>query len=212
MDNRHIRRFQGKYIWDSFGEVCAEVLHPLKQVDSSRKVEDNKECLAISQNKLPEKKYDPGSFTIPSVIGDLTISDALADLGASINIMLYNLSAKLGLGETKPTRMSIQLADRTIKYPRDIVENVLIKVDKFIFSVDFVILDMDGESSVLLILGRPFLATSRAILDVCDGKLELRIGDETVTFDLNNSMKQSLDHDNVVYFINVLDDVVETQL
>eukprot|EP00257_Ricinus_communis_P017103 XP_015575461.1 uncharacterized protein LOC107261349 [Ricinus communis] len=75
-------------------------------------------------NKLPEKKHDPGTFTILCVIGDLTISDALADLGPSINVMSYNLFAKLGLREPKPTRMSIQLADKSVKYPKGIVENL----------------------------------------------------------------------------------------
>ncbi|XP_048231755.1 uncharacterized protein LOC125370421 [Ricinus communis] len=188
----------------------------LKEILSNkRKFKDlfvtlNEECSAIFQNKLPEKKHNPRSFTIPYVIGDLTISDALADLGASINVMPYNLFAKLGLGETELTRMSIELADRLVKHPRGIVENVLVKVDKFIFPVDFVILDVDGKSSVPLILGRPFLTTSRAIIDVCDGKLELRVEDETVTFDLNNSMKQSLDHDDAVYSNNIIDNVVET--
>ncbi|XP_015572749.1 uncharacterized protein LOC107260988 [Ricinus communis] len=172
----------------------------------------NEECSAIFQNKLPKKQRDPMSFTIPYVIGNLTISDALADLGASIDIMSYNLFAKLGLGETKSTRMNIQLADRSVKYPKGIVENVLVKVDKFIFLVDFVILDMDGEISVSLILGKHLLAISKAIIDVCDGELELKVGDKTVTLNLNNSMKQSLDHDDVVYSINVLNDVVETQL
>ncbi|XP_048229379.1 uncharacterized protein LOC125369937 [Ricinus communis] len=181
----------------------------LKEILSNkRKFEDlafvmlNEECSAIFQNKLSKKKYDRGSFTIPCIIGDLTISDALAYLRASINVLSYNLFAKLGLAEIKPTRMSIQLVDRSVKYPRGVVENVLVKVDKFIFPIDFVILDMDGESSVILIPGRPFLATSRAIINVCHGKLELRVEDETVTFDLNN----------VVYSINILDDVVETQL
>ncbi|XP_048228790.1 uncharacterized protein LOC125369768 [Ricinus communis] len=129
----------------------------------------NGECSVILQNKLPEKKRDPGSFNVPCVFGNLPISNSLADLGASINLMPYSLFTKLGL-------------------------------------VDFMIMDMDSESNVLLILGRPFLATSRAIIDVCDGKLELREGDETVTFDFNNSMRQSLDHD-VVFSVDLLDDV-----
>ncbi|XP_048234382.1 uncharacterized protein LOC107261349 [Ricinus communis] len=172
-----------------YAKFLKEILSNKRKFEDLASVTLNKECLVIFQNKLPEKKHDPGTFTILCVIGDLTISDALADLGPSINVMSYNLFAKLGLREPKPTRMSIQLADKSVKYPKGIVENVLVKVDKFIFPVDFVILDMDGESSVPLILGRPFLVTSRAIIDVCDGKLELRVGDETVTFDLNNSMK-----------------------
>ncbi|XP_048228276.1 uncharacterized protein LOC125369548 [Ricinus communis] len=172
----------------------------------------NEECSIIFQNKLPEKRHDSGNFTISCVIVNLSIDDALADLGASNNVMSHSLFAKLGLGETKPTRMSIQLVDKSVKYLRSIVENVLVKVNKFLLPVYFVILDMDDESSVPLILGRHFLATSRAMIDFYDGKLKLRVGDETVTFDLNNSIRQSLDHDNVVYAINVFDDAIETQL
>ncbi|XP_048235679.1 uncharacterized protein LOC125371190 [Ricinus communis] len=128
----------------------------LKEILSNkRKFEDlafvmlNEEYSMIFQNKLLEKQHDPGSFTIPYVIGDLTISDALANLGASINVIPSNLFAKLGLGETKSTRISIQLDDRSIKYPRGVVENVLVKVDKFIFSIDFVILDMDDHDDAM---------------------------------------------------------------
>ena len=82
-----------------------------------------------------------------------------------------SLFDKLGLTESRPTRMSIQLADRSVKYPRGIVKDVLVKVDKFIFLVDFVVMDIEGEGNVPLILGRPFLATARAIIDVGDEKL-----------------------------------------
>ncbi|XP_048235665.1 uncharacterized protein LOC125371177 [Ricinus communis] len=120
----------------------------LKEVFSNkRKFKDlafmtlKEECSVIFQKMLPEKKHNPGSFTIPYVIGDLTICEALVDLGATINVMPYNLFAKLGLEETKPTTMSIQLIDSSAKYPRGVAENVLIKVDKFIFPVHFVILN-----------------------------------------------------------------------
>ncbi|XP_048228290.1 uncharacterized protein LOC107262407 [Ricinus communis] len=183
----------------------------------NRKLEDlaivtlNEECSAILQNKLLEKR-GPWSFTIPCVIGDLTISNALADLGARINLMSYNLFTKLGLGEMKPIRISIELVDRTVKYSRGTVEDVLVKVGKFIFPIDFMIMDMDGESNIPLILGRPFLAMSRAIIDVCDGKIKLMVGDEIVTFDLNNSMRQSLDHDDTIFSVDLLDDVIDIQL
>ncbi|XP_048229359.1 uncharacterized protein LOC107262498 [Ricinus communis] len=173
-----------------------------KIMSNKRRLEDlglvtlNEECSTILQNKLPVKRRDPRSFIIPCVIGELPISGALADLGASINLMPTSLFDKLGLSEPKPTRMSIQFADRTIKIPRGIVEDVLVKVDKFIFPVDFIVMDMEGESVVPLILGRPFLATSRAIIDVCKGKLQLRVDDETITFDLATSMRHSLDYDD----------------
>ncbi|XP_048228297.1 uncharacterized protein LOC125369564 [Ricinus communis] len=128
-----------------YAKFLKEILSNKRKFEDLACVTLNEECTVIFQNKLPKKRHDSRNFTIPCVIGNLSIDDALADLGASNNAMSYSLFAKLGLGETKPTRMSIQLADRSIKYPRGIVENVLVKVNKFLFPVDFVILDMDGD-------------------------------------------------------------------
>ncbi|XP_048228256.1 uncharacterized protein LOC125369530 [Ricinus communis] len=194
-----------------YAKFLKKILSNKKKLENLVIVTLNEECSAVLKNKLLEKKRNPKIFIVPCVIGDLT-SNALADLGASINFMSYSLFTKLGLSETKPTRMSIQLADRTVKHPRGIIEYVLVKIEKFISPVDFVIMDMDGESNVPLILARCFLATSRAIIHVCDGELELRVGDETVTFHLNSSMRQSLDHDVTVFSIDLLDDVIDTQL
>ncbi|XP_076924956.1 uncharacterized protein LOC143587593 [Bidens hawaiensis] len=151
---------------------------------------------------------DPGGFTIPCLIGNLSVSNALADLGASINLIPYVVFAKLGIGEPKPTRMSIQLADRSIKYTQGIVKNMLVKIDKFVFPVDFVILDMEEDKSVPLILGRPFLATAKAIIDVCIGKLTLRVNDEAITFDIGKSMQYPQQHDDTLYCVDIIDSVV----
>ncbi|KAL5575067.1 hypothetical protein UlMin_016766 [Ulmus minor] len=113
----------------------------------------------------------------------------LCDLGASINLMPLSVFRKLGLGEVKPTLISLQLADRSVKYPRGVIEDVLIKVDKFIFPADFVVLDMEEDREIPLILGRPFLATGRTLIDVQQGKLILRVQDEQVTFDVFEAMK-----------------------
>ncbi|XP_048228296.1 uncharacterized protein LOC125369563 [Ricinus communis] len=172
-----------------YAKFLKEILSNKRMLEDLGQVVLNEECSAILQNKLPLKRRDLRSFTVPCVIGDLPISGALADLGASINLMPTSLFAKLGLHEPKPTRMGIQLADRTVKILRGIVEDVLVKVDKFIFPVDFVVMDMESEIIVPLILGRPFLATSRAVIDVSDGKLKLRVDDETITFDLATSMR-----------------------
>ncbi|XP_076930557.1 uncharacterized protein LOC143595421 [Bidens hawaiensis] len=137
------------------------------------------------------------------LIGSLSVSNVLADLGASINLMPYSVFGKLDLGEPKPTRMSIQLADRSVKYPRGIVENMLVKIDKFVFPVDFVILDMDEDKNVPLILGRRFLATARALIDVCTSRLTFRVEDEKVTFDIGRSMCHPHDHDDVLYIDTV---------
>ncbi|XP_075479313.1 uncharacterized protein LOC142520196 [Primulina tabacum] len=132
---------------------------------------------------------------------------ALCDLGASINLMPLSVLRKLGLGEPKPTRMSLQLADRSVKYPRGLIEDVLVKVDKFIFPVDFVVLDMEEDIEMPLILGRPFLATGKALIDVQEGKLRLRVGEEEITFDVFNAFKHTLHSDNC-YRIDAVDALV----
>ncbi|XP_075499743.1 uncharacterized protein LOC142538271 [Primulina tabacum] len=149
------------------------------------------ECSAILQKKLPQKLKDPGSFTIPCFIGGSKCSKALCDLGASINLMPFSIYRELELGEVKPTTVTLQLADRSLTYPRGIVEDVLVKVDKFIFPADFVILDMEEDHDAPLIFGRPFLATGRALIDVHKGELTLRVGGEAVVFNIYHAMKES---------------------
>ncbi|GJU31926.1 DNA-directed DNA polymerase [Tanacetum coccineum] len=168
----------------------------------------NEKCSTVLLNKLPLKEKHPGSFTITCDIGHLHINNALADLGASISLMPYMMYEKLGLGEPKPTRMSLELADRSIQYPRGIVENVLIKIDKFILPIDFVILDMREESRILIILGRLFLATARALIDVFNKKTKLRVGDEDVIFDVDQSIKRPLNKDDKCYGIDDLDKTI----
>ncbi|XP_076953927.1 uncharacterized protein LOC143628152 [Bidens hawaiensis] len=124
------------------------------------------DCSAVVLNRVPEKLSDPGVFTIPVLFGSDAMSHALADLGASINLMPYSLYEKLELGELTPTRMSLSLADRSVKYPRGIIENLLVKADKFVFPVDFVVFDMEADEKVPIILGRPFLRTAKALIDV----------------------------------------------
>ncbi|XP_050277918.1 uncharacterized protein LOC126719404 [Quercus robur] len=164
-------------------------------ISKKRKLEEHEivmlteESSAILQKKLPPKLKDPGSFTIPCTIGKFYFDRALCDLRASINLMPLSVFRKLGLGEVKPTTISLQLADRSIKYPRGVIEDVLVKVDKFIFSADFIVLDMDEDEEIPLILGRPFLATGRTLIDVQQGKLVLRVREDEVTFDVFKPMK-----------------------
>ncbi|XP_021980186.1 uncharacterized protein LOC110876319 [Helianthus annuus] len=122
-----------------YAKFLKDLLTNKKKLEDLSTVTLSEECSAVLQNKLPKKVSDPSSFTIPCLIGNLTVSNALADLGASINLMPYSIFAKLNLGEPSPARMSLQLADRSVKFPRGIVENMLVKVDKFVFPVDFVI-------------------------------------------------------------------------
>ncbi|XP_073283453.1 uncharacterized protein [Primulina huaijiensis] len=114
---------------------------------------------------------------------------------------------KLGLGEPKPTRMSLQLADKSVKYPRGVVEDVLVKVDKFTFPADFVVLDMEEDIEMPLILGRPFLAIGNALIDVQEGKLRLRVGEEEITYDVFNALKHTL-HSDSCFRIDAFDSLV----
>ncbi|XP_073277653.1 uncharacterized protein [Primulina huaijiensis] len=136
------------------------------------------------------------------------LKDILTKKSASINLMPYSCFEKLGIEEVKPITISLQLADRSIKYPRGVIEDVLVKVDKFIFSVDFVVLDMEEDREIPLILGRPFLATGRALIDVQKGELDLRLNDEKVTFNVFRSMKYPVGSSDC-YRIDAIDDIVE---
>ncbi|XP_035837803.1 uncharacterized protein LOC118485606 [Helianthus annuus] len=167
-----------------YAKFLKDILSNKQKLEDMSCVVMNESYYAILQNRLPTKMGDPGSFTLPCLIGNMSVSHALADLGASINLMPYKVFTKLDLGEPSPTHMSIRLTDRSIKYPCGFVENMLVKIDKFVFPVDFVILDMDKDSRVPLILGRPFLNTARTIVDVAAGQITLRVNDEHVTFDI----------------------------
>ncbi|GKD79549.1 DNA-directed DNA polymerase [Tanacetum coccineum] len=171
----------------------------------------NKRCSAVLLNKLPSKEKDPGSFTIPYDIGHLHNNNALADLGASISLMPYTMYEKLGLRDPKPTRMSLELADRSIQYPRGIAENVLIKIDKFVLPVDFVILDMREDTSILIILRRPFLAIARAMIDVFNKKITLRVWNEEVIFNIDQSIKRPPVKDDECYGIDYLDTTIHSK-
>ena len=151
---------------------------------------------ALIQSKYPVKYKDPGSPTIPVNIGGNCINKALLDLGASVNLMPYSVYMQLGLGELKPTTITLSLADRSVKIPKGIVEDVLVKINKFYYPVDFVVLDTEPSSNepnhAPIILGRPFLATANAIINCRNGIMQLTFGDMTLElniFHLNNNPK-----------------------
>ena len=155
---------------------------------------------AIIQSKTPMKYKDPGSPTISVNIGGTCIDKALLDLGASVNLLPYSVYKQLGLGELKPTNITLSLADRSVKIHKGIVEDVLVKVDKFYYPVDFVVLDTEpiavGPNHVPIILGRPFLATSNAIINCRNGGMQLTFGNMTLElniFHLSNKHKPAED-------------------
>ena len=169
------------------------------------------ESSAILQNKLPQKLQDPGSFTIPCSIGNHHFSKVLCDLGASINLMPMSIFKKLGIGEARPTTVTLQLADRSITHPEGKIEDVLVKVDKFIFPVDFIILDYEADREVPIILGRPFLATGRTLIDVQKGELTMRVQDEQVTFNVFRAMRLP-DESEECSVISVIDNLATEEL
>ena len=130
------------------------------------------------------KYKDPGCPTISVNIWGICVEKALLDLGASVNLLPYSMYRKLGLGELKPTSITLSLADRSIKIPKGTVEDVLIQVDKFYYPVDFIVLDTEpvaaGANYVPIILGRPFLATCDAITNCRNGVMQLTFGNMTL--------------------------------
>nr|GEU99013.1 hypothetical protein [Tanacetum cinerariifolium] len=136
----------------------------------------------LLDDSLPKKEKDPGSFTLPCNINNVCFEKALADLGASVNFMPLSTYLNLGLGKLAHTKLTVELADRTVKYPKGIAKNVLVGIGKFIFPVDFIILDMPEDVNVPLILERPFLSTAQAKVDAFIRKITLRVGDEKIIF------------------------------
>ncbi|GJS05776.1 reverse transcriptase domain-containing protein [Tanacetum coccineum] len=157
----------------------------------------NEHCSAVILNKLPEKLRDLGNFLIPCDFLGMDECLALADLGASINLMPLSVWKKLSLPELTPTCMTLELADRSITKPIGIAEDVYLKVGKFKFPADFVVVDFDADPRVPLILGRSFLKTGRALIDVYEGELTLRVGKEAITFNLDQTLRYSSNYDDM---------------
>ncbi|XP_049360466.1 uncharacterized protein LOC125825176 [Solanum verrucosum] len=135
---------------------------------------------------------DLGSFTVQITIGESIHARGLCDLGASINLMPTSLYKKLGLGSPKPTTIILQLADRYVARPEGVVKDVLVQVGSLIFPVDFVVLNFEPDPEIPFILGRPFLATGRAMIDVAVGQLTMRAHDKVEVFDVYTALKLSV--------------------
>ena len=172
-----------------YAKFLKEILSKKRRIVEEGVVNLTATCSAVIKKNLPEKMKDPGSFTIPCIIGEFEFQKALCDSGASINLMPLSVAKKLSLGELTPTTVTLQMADRTMTKPKGVIEDVLVKEGKFIFPFDFIILDMEEDSQVPLLLGRPFLATGAAFIDMQKGVLTLRVGEEATDFNLLKSLK-----------------------
>nr|GEZ66404.1 reverse transcriptase domain-containing protein [Tanacetum cinerariifolium] len=170
------------------------------------KVSLNENCLAMLFKKLLEKLGDPGKFLIPCDFPGMNVCNALADLGASINLMPLSIWKKLSLPKITPTRMTLELADRSISPPEGVAEDIFVKVGKFHFPTNFVVVDFEADPRVPLILGRYFSRTGRALIDVYGEEITLWVNDESVTFNLNQTMRYSSTYDDsLVNRIDVID-------
>ncbi|GJU75938.1 reverse transcriptase domain-containing protein [Tanacetum coccineum] len=173
------------------------------------KIPLNENCSAMLLKKLPEKLGDPGKFLIPCNFPGMDVCHALADLGASINLMPLSFWKKLSLPELTPTRMTLELADRSITHPKGLAEDVYVKVGKFHFPTDFVVVDFEADPRVPLILGRSFLRTGRALIDVYGEEITLRVDNEAVTFNLDQTTRYSSTNDKSINRIDIIDEVCE---
>ncbi|XP_021771500.1 uncharacterized protein LOC110735621 [Chenopodium quinoa] len=172
----------------SYAKILKDMLSNKRKLEENTTVALNAECSAILQNTLPKKLGDPGSYSIPVKLGDIEINRALCDLGASVSLMPPSICKKLQMGELKPTRISLQLADRSVKFPLGVLEDVPLRVGKFFIPCDFVVMKMKEDVNVPIILGRPFLATTGAIIDMKKGKITFKVGDEKLEYSLLNVM------------------------
>ncbi|XP_024964867.1 uncharacterized protein LOC112505151 [Cynara cardunculus var. scolymus] len=145
----------------SYAKFLKDILRKNKKLNEYETVALTDGCSAFLTNSIPPKLEDPRSFTIPCSIGGKEIGKALCDLGTSINLMILSVFNTLGIGEARPTTVTLQLANKSIAYPKGKIEDVLVQVDKFIFLADFIILDFEADKDIPIILGRPFLATGR---------------------------------------------------
>ncbi|XP_047175340.1 uncharacterized protein LOC124842812 [Vigna umbellata] len=189
----------------SYENFLKELLTKKRKYIEKETIEVQGNCSAII-HIFPPKFKDPGIFTIPCTIVELEVGRALIDLGASINLMSLSIFKRIKGLELKPTRMTLQLANRSLKYPYGVVEDVLVKVDKFVFPVDFVIMEMEENGDVPLILGRPFMKTARVLIDVENGKLKVRLQDEEVSFDVFKVMTHPKD-DNACFQLDMVDEL-----
>ncbi|GKE18225.1 reverse transcriptase domain-containing protein, partial [Tanacetum coccineum] len=188
-----------------FASMFKSLLNNKEKLFDLAKTPVNENCSAVILKKLPEKLGDPGKFLIPCEFPKLVECLALANLGASINLMPLSIWKKLSLPELTPTQMILELADRSTTSPSGIAEDVFVKVGKFHFPADFVVVDDVVDPRVPLILGRPFLRTTHALIDVYGEELTVRVDDEAITFKVGQTSRHSYNNTKSVNRIDVID-------
>ncbi|GKD77193.1 reverse transcriptase domain-containing protein [Tanacetum coccineum] len=189
-----------------FASTIKSLLMNKEKLLELAKIPLNENCSAMLLKKILEKLGDLGKFLIPCNFSGMDVCHALADLGASINLMPLSFWKKLSLPELTPTRMTLELADRSITHPKGLAEDVFVKVRKFHFPTDFVVVDFEADPRVPLILGRSFLRTGRALINVYGEEITLRVDNEAVTC---QTARYSSTNDKSVNRIDIIDAVCE---
>jgi hypothetical protein len=164
-----------------YAKYMKELLTGKRTLDSCETVKATEECNVVLLDRMPKKSKDPGSFIIPCIFSDSMHIKALCDSGASVNLMSLSVYRKLGLGELRPTKVTIQLADRSTVYPQGIAEDVIVRVEDLHFPVDFLVMEIEEDREAPLILGRPFLTTGQAMIDFKAGTLTLSVEEDGAT-------------------------------
>ncbi|GJS10671.1 hypothetical protein Tco_0367467 [Tanacetum coccineum] len=177
---------------DNYAKHMKDLVAKKPRTEENEENRINLMCYALLQNQLPPKEQDPGSFILPCSIGRLDFNNALADLGASISVMPLSMYKHLGIGKLEPINMVVEMADNTKCTPKGIIENLLIKINKFIFPIDFVILDMVEDFRMPIILGRPLLAIAHAKVDIFRKSISLEVGNEKVIFKMRSSFTTTI--------------------
>ncbi|XP_027166446.1 uncharacterized protein LOC113766452 [Coffea eugenioides] len=178
-----------------YARFLKELCTNRKKLNFQDKVRVGENVSAVLQKKLPQKCKDQSMFTIPCIIGQKRIERGMLDLGASINVMPLSIFKALNLGSLKETGVVIQLADRSNVYSEDVVEDVLVKVNEFIFPADFYIVDMNDDnlvSSAVLLLGRPFMSTDFLEQNLMEDKLEFVLQHSKTTTDVESKDEEKI--------------------
>ncbi|CAN6583747.1 unnamed protein product [Malus baccata var. baccata] len=194
-----------------YAKFLKELCTTRRRISNKKVVQVSENVSAVLQRKLPPKCKDPGSFTIPCVIGNTKFEQCMLDLGASINVMSYSIYASMNLGELKNDGVIIQLADRSNAYPKGVLEDVLVQVGNLIFPADFYVLDMEDSphsTPLPILLGRPFMKTARTKIDVFKGTLTMKFDGEVIDFNLSESIKFPKD-DHFCFSIDIIDDLAQ---
>jgi hypothetical protein len=193
-----------------FASMLKGLLNNKEKLFEMSKTQMNENCSAVLLKKLPEKLEDPGKFLIPCNFSGMVQCFALADFGASINLMPLSIWKKLSLPNLTPTFMTLEFADQSTSRTIGIAEDIFINVGIFNFPADFVVVDFDADPRVPLILGRGFLRTGHALIDFYDEEITLRVGNEAVTFNLDQTVRYSSNYNHIyVNRVDVIDEVTE---